>query len=377
MNLNLSPLTIENFLTNYWQQKPIVIRSGISDFINPVEPDELAGLASEANIESRLISFQNHQWNAESGPFTDYQAYGESAWTLVVQSVNHWIPAAQDFARLFDFIPQWRFDDVMVSFATPNGSVGPHKDNYDVFICQGSGQRHWRVGNKMYGKDIIAHEKLLHVEPFTAIIDEVLNAGDILYIPPGFPHEGISLDSSMSFSVGYKSTNRVELLSSFADYLIDFANAPALLSDKQRSITRYGQINSEDFEQLLTFLQKTINDKKQFSDFLGIHYSLSTSELDLAQEEYDYQEWLMAFTYQPLHKLHAVKTLYIEETVSDGIFYLDGERQKLSIEPEMIRHLCDASQIHYEDFAQLVDNTEPLSWLWESTNRGYWYFSTP
>ncbi len=374
MKLNFSPLTIEQFLQEYWQQKPVIIKGGLVNFINPLEADELAGLAAESNIESRLISYKDNKWNAESGPFEDYDKYGDKGWTLVVQSVNHWIPAAQDFARLFDFIPQWRFDDVMVSFAAPEGGVGPHTDNYDVFICQGSGQRRWKVGEKGSSKEVIAHEKLLHVEPFEPIIDEVVSAGDILYIPPGFPHEGISLDKSLSFSVGYKATNATELLSGFADYLIDFDKRPALLTDSQREKSRYGQIDNADFSRLKTFLQQTLDNDEKIADFLGLYRSQSFSELDLAQEDYTFDEWQNLFTDKPLKKLYAVKSLYLEKNIEQGIFYFDGEKHQLDISAEIIRDLCDKPEITMDDIAKQKNSDLILHWLWQSTLRGYWYF---
>lgn len=374
MQLNISPLSTEHFLKDYWQQQPLLIKGGLRNFANPLEADELAGLATEANIESRLIYRQQQCWNAVSGPFADYRDYGNKDWTLVVQAVNHWVPAAQKLALLFNFIPQWRFDDVMVSYAVPGGGVGPHVDNYDVFICQGSGQRRWRVGDRAPVKEVIAHEKLLHVENFTAIIDEVVSAGDVLYIPPGFPHEGISLDTSMSFSVGYKSTNATELLSGFADYLIDFDDAPALLSDSHRRQSHYGQIDATDFDRIRSFLQHSMDNEEKLADFIGIHYSQSLSELDIAQEEYDFSAWLSTFTAKPLQKLYALKTLYLEKNIDQGIFYVDGERHRIDGSPELIRKLCNNSEISIEDINQHEDSDNILQWLWQSSRRGYWYF---
>lgn len=371
MQLSFSPLTVEQFLAEYWQQQPIVIKGAISHFENPVSADELAGLATAPNIESRLISQSDEgHWSAESGPFDSYEAYGQRHWSLVVQSVNHWLPTVQDFARLFDFIPQWRLDDVMVSFAAPDGGVGPHVDNYDVFICQGSGQRRWRVGAVDEVEEVIAHEKLRHVKPFNAVIDEVLNAGDVLYIPPGFPHEGVSLDESMSFSVGYKSTHTTELLSGFADYLIDFDDAPVLLSDKQRQRSHYGQIDNNDFDRLQQCLQQTLTDTERLCDFFGMYYSQSRSELDLAEAHYDYEEWLAIFQNQPLQKLYAVKSLYLSKNIEKGIFYFDGERHQLATQTDTLRRLCDDSELHFAD----VNDASVLKWLWHSSNRGYWYF---
>ncbi len=374
MKLNLSLLTVEQFLNDYWQQKPVIIKGGIIDFINPLEADELAGLAAEANIESRLITHRNNQWHAESGPFANYDQYGDKDWTLVVQSVNHWVPAVQELARLFDFIPQWRFDDVMVSFAAPGGSVGPHIDNYDVFICQGTGRRHWKVGSKNGSKTVLAHQKLLHAEAFKPILDEIATAGDILYIPPGFPHEGISFDQSLSFSVGYKSTNATELLSGFADYLIDFDHSPALLSDKRREKSRYGQIDHADYERLKQFLQQAVNDDNKLEDFIGLYHSQSFSELDLAQQDDTFAQWLEKFDRTALKKLYALKSLYLERTVNQGIFYCNGERQQLKVSPELIRMLCDNAEISLNDIRKYYNHEAALRWLWQSSRRGYWYF---
>lgn len=375
MKLEFSPLTIEQFLANYWQQKPVIIKGGLRDFVNPIDPDELAGLAAEANIESRLIYRNENGWQADSGPIENYDIYGDKDWSLVVQSVNHWLPAAQDFARLFEMIPQWRFDDVMVSFAAIGGGVGAHVDNYDVFICQGSGQRRWRVGAYGDFEEVISHEKLRHVKPFEAVIDEVVEAGDILYIPPGFPHEGVSLSPSMSFSVGYKATNATELLSGFADYLIDFDTAPQLLSDKQRGQSRYGQVDNADLVRLKLLLQQTLNDEEKLADFIGVHYSQSLSELDLAQDDYTFEEWLDAFAELPLHKLYAVKMLYVEPTIEQGMFYVDGERHQLDAAPDLLRLLCDCAVLCMNDIAACSDSEIVLHWLWQSTNRGYWYFT--
>ncbi|MGY0398349.1 MAG: JmjC domain-containing protein [Ostreibacterium sp.] len=380
MKLTFSPFSVEQFLSEYWQQKPVIIRGGFKsengEFRNPIEANELAGLATESTIESRLISYRDNTWQAESGPFTHYDQYGKENWSLIVQSVNHWLPAMQDFARLFDFIPQWRFDDIMVSFATTGGGVGAHVDNYDVFICQGTGQRRWRVGSYETFEEIITNEKLLHVKPFDASIDEVLSAGDILYIPPGYPHEGVSLNPSMSFSVGYKATNTTELLSGFADYLIDFNQSPALLCDKSRQTSHYGQINDNDFNRLQKFLQNTLSDRKILSDFLGRYYSQSTHELDLATNEDKFDEWLERFSNAPLTKLYGVKTLYLEENIADGIFYVDGEHQQLSdIPPEVIRSLCDKAQLNIDDITKHPHAKTVLHWLWQNTHQGYWYFS--
>ncbi|MDO8249727.1 MAG: cupin domain-containing protein, partial [Rhodoferax sp.] len=141
LKLNLTDFSLEHFMAHYWQQKPVVIRQGFEHFADLISPNELAGLACEEEVESRLVYKEAGQWQAEAGPFESYARFGETGWTLIVQAVNHWSPEVAELVQPFSFIPKWRFDDVMISYATPGGGVGPHIDLYDVFICQGSGRR--------------------------------------------------------------------------------------------------------------------------------------------------------------------------------------------------------------------------------------------
>lgn len=185
--LDLSGLTPQQFLDTYWQKKPTVIRQGFKGFQDPISADELAGLACEEFVESRLVYKKAGEWQAASGPFESYEHLGEREWTLVVQAVDHWLPQVAALAEPFNFIPNWRKDDLMMSFAASGGGVGPHIDLYDVFIIQGSGKRHWRVGDRGDHNEFVAHEALLHVDEFEPIIDVDLTPGDILYITPRFP----------------------------------------------------------------------------------------------------------------------------------------------------------------------------------------------
>ena len=148
LKLNLADFTLEHFMEHYWQQKPVVIRHGFEQFEDLISPNDLAGLACEDEVESRRVFKTDGQWQAETGPFESYKRFGKTGWTLVVQAVNHWSPEVAELVQPFAFVPKWRFDDVMISYATPGSGVGPHIDLYDVFICQGSGRRHWRVGDR-------------------------------------------------------------------------------------------------------------------------------------------------------------------------------------------------------------------------------------
>ena len=136
-----------HFLAHYWQKKPVVLRKAFKNFQDPITPDELAGLAMEQEIESRLVTNKQGKWDAKFGPFESYDHLGETNWSLLVQAVDHWHAEAATLVEPFRCLPQWIFDDLMISYATPKGGVGPHIDQYDVFIIQGMGKRRWRVGD--------------------------------------------------------------------------------------------------------------------------------------------------------------------------------------------------------------------------------------
>lgn len=162
------------FLEKYWQKQPVILKNAFPNFIDPITPDELAGLAMEAEVDSRLVSHTNGQWQASNGPFEHFDNLGETGWSLLAQAVNHWHAPSAELVCPFRVLPDWRLDDLMISFSVPGGGVGPHIDQYDVFIIQGMGSRRWRVGDKLPLKQFCPHPALLHVEPFTPIIDEDL-----------------------------------------------------------------------------------------------------------------------------------------------------------------------------------------------------------
>ncbi len=211
----------DDFLKNYWQKKPCLIRQGFADFTDPVSPEILAGLAMEEGADSRVIESQadtESGWLVTHGPFEEYEQFGESHWTLLVQSVNEWLPDVGELITPFRFLPDWRIDDVMVSFSCENGGVGPHLDQYDVFIIQGAGSRHWRVGERRSMRECQPAADLCQVEgEFKAVIDEHLKAGDVLYIPAGCPHDGVALEPSLNYSVGFRAPSKAELLLQLGD----------------------------------------------------------------------------------------------------------------------------------------------------------------
>ncbi|WP_115720599.1 ribosomal protein uL16 3-hydroxylase [Gallaecimonas mangrovi] len=365
------PGGIQGFLTEYWQKKPCLIKGGIQAFEDPLDANDLAGLAMEAEIESRLVVKNGDKWDVQHGPFENFPT-SETDWTLLVQAVDHWFEQSQDLMSLFDFMPRWRIDDLMISFSVPGGGVGAHLDQYDVFIIQGEGRRRWRVGDKQPLKTLTPHPSLLQVEPFTeALIDEEMQPGDILYIPPGFPHEGYAIEPSLNYSVGFRAPSGRDLLSSFADLAIDKELYNHRYSDPDlRPREHNGEITLAELTRLKSNLTQIFNDDATLQRFFGQYLSEAKHELDLAPAEPAYQqEEVQQLLHEkaPLHRLAGAKALYLAG-ISDTLF-VDGEAYDLP--QQAVQALADSSAA---DVSVLAAHPDALAVLTDLINKGYFYF---
>lgn len=215
MTLTL-PLPLDRFLAEYWQRKPLLIRGGLPGYRAPLSPEDLAGLSMEEESLARLIQYRRRadRWSVRHGPFVeaDFAALPERDWTLLVQDVDRWDPAVAALLEHFRFLPRWRLDDVMVSYAVAGGSVGAHVDQYDVFLVQGLGRRHWMwdaaaAPDLQFRPDV----PLKLLQQFKPTDEAVLEPGDILYLPPGVPHHGVALDPCLTLSVGLRAPSVGEL----------------------------------------------------------------------------------------------------------------------------------------------------------------------
>jgi 50S ribosomal protein L16 3-hydroxylase len=224
--VHFTDITLNTFLQHYWQKKALVIRNALPEFDNPLSPDELAGLALEEEIESRIVREtpdKTPQWHLKRGPFldSDFISLPNTNWTLLVQGVDRIVPEVYALLDHFNFIPQWRVDDVMISYATLHGSVGPHYDNYDVFLYQAKGRRKWSLTSRKctlenYIKDI----ELRIMKEFDVEEEFILEEGDMLYLPPHIGHYGVSLsEECMTYSFGYRSYQGQELWDSLGDFI--------------------------------------------------------------------------------------------------------------------------------------------------------------
>jgi 50S ribosomal protein L16 3-hydroxylase len=218
----LGQLEPDEFLRDYWQKEPLLIRQAFADFSPELGIDDIAGLACEELAEARLVSgsFPRHDWQLEYGPFDEarLQALPDTGWTLLVQDVEKHYPPLAGLVDRFDFLPRWRIDDLMVSVAAPGGSVGPHVDQYDVFLLQAAGHRRWQIAATC-DPQLRSGTELNVLESFEPEQEWTLGPGDMLYLPPGVAHHGVAIDTAMTWSIGMRAPSSADLLQALGEWL--------------------------------------------------------------------------------------------------------------------------------------------------------------
>lgn len=233
-------LSVETFLREYWQQKPLLVRQAFPGFQCPISPEELAGLACEEEVESRLVLETGglSPWELRHGPFTEdeFSSLPAGHWTLLVQDMEKHLPELRQLLLPFRFLPHWRVDDLMISYAAPGGSVGPHTDQYDVFLIQALGRRHWSIRSADAGDSrLIDGLDLRILARFEPDRDWTLEPGDLLYLPPGVPHHGVADGPCMTCSVGFRAPARRDLLMAVLEEAVERADETLRFSDPGRA----------------------------------------------------------------------------------------------------------------------------------------------
>ena len=285
----LGGLTPAEFLRDYWQQKPLLVRGAIPGFDNPIEPDDLAGLACDPDASSRLVlgSAEENDWDVEYGPFDEARFAGlpDRAWTLLVSDVERFWPDGAAFLAQFDFIPRWRRDDLMISYAAPDGSVGPHVDAYDVFLFQAAGQRRWQVRTTPGPLDCHDDLPLAILREFEATDSWTLEPGDLLYLPPNLPHYGLSLDDQcMTWSVGFRAPAILDILTGFLEERANVIGDEARYEDPARPPAEHAAaIPEHDRDHLRAALRDLLAaDDAQLDAYLGRFLTRPAGNIELA-----------------------------------------------------------------------------------------------
>ncbi len=265
----LGSLTPERFLAEYWQKKPLLVRGAVPEIARLISRDDLFHLATDEDIESRLIT-RADGWQMHHGPFSLRQLKRAAPpWTVLVQNVNLAHAAGDALLRRFDFIPYARLDDLMVSYATDAGGVGPHFDNYDVFLIQGMGSRRWHIG-KQKDKTLIDDLPIRIIKNFHPTQEWLLGPGDMLYLPPQWAHDGVAVGECMTFSVGFRAPTAQELGEQFLSFLQERLTLPGRYSDPDLKKPRHAaEIGAAMIDQVAAILSTIRWNRTTVRDFLG------------------------------------------------------------------------------------------------------------
>lgn len=268
----LGGITAEQFLAEYWQKKPFIVRNAMPEIAGLLEPDDVMELALDENVTARLIKQKDrdpNQWSVKSSPLlkADFQKMPK-LWTLLVQAVDHYSFDLSELWKKFPFIPQWRRDDIMVSYAPQRGSVGKHFDFYDVFLVQGYGHRRWQLGQMCNAEtEFVPGQPLKLLPEIDVNFDEVLAPGDLLYVPPGLSHYGLAEDDCLTFSFGFRMPNVSDMMDRVGDKFAENEVLRNPLTDIIRDqISAAGEVTANELEYLKSKIMEQLHNSNVLED---------------------------------------------------------------------------------------------------------------
>ena len=357
------------FLREYWQRKPLLVRQAFPDFDNPLSPDELAGLACEEDIPSRLITeHSDSRWAVEHGPFSEERlsSLPTGGWSLLVTDIEKHLPEFIAYVQAFRFIPDWRIDDLMISYAPTGASVGAHTDQYDVFLLQTSGHREWQIGDTpLENPELIPALDLKILRHFTPAQILTLGPGDMLYLPPGIAHHGISLDNDcMTWSFGFRAPSLGAMIVDYARFLADTMDKdplyrdPGLLpQDNPGEITRHAQ---KDL--FAMFKDKFVTDERLFGRWVGRFLTETATPWYADTASDDASSDLLAELQdgQPLSRSTEARLAYI---TGDDHCRLYANGQSFSCSHELVQTLCAAYRYSADKLLALYQDSDNRSLL--------------
>ncbi|MGK8436394.1 JmjC domain-containing protein [Ectopseudomonas hydrolytica] len=372
----LGGLTAREFLRDYWQKKPLLVRQAIPDFESPISPDELAGLALEEEVESRLvIEHGERPWELQRGPFNEdtFQDLPERDWTLLVQAVDQFVPEVAELLEDFKFLPKWRIDDLMISFAAPGGGVGPHFDNYDVFLLQAHGHRRWQIG-QMCDSDspLLPHADLKILAEFEPTDEWVLAPGDMLYLPPRLAHNGIAEDDCMTYSVGFRAPSAAEVLTHFTDFLGQFLPDEERYSDADIQPSEDpNQIQRDALERLKALLNEHMSDERLLMTWFGQFMTEPKYPELVAGIEIEEEDFLGALEDGAILIRNPSARMAWSEVGEDLVLFASGQSRLVSTSlRELLKLICSADALHVENLGAWLADDEGRTLLWELVKQG-------
>ncbi|CRM69036.1 cupin [Pseudomonas sp. 2822-15] len=372
----LGGITAREFLRDYWQKKPLLIRQAIPDFESPIDADELAGLALEEEVESRLvIEHGERPWELRRGPFAEdaFSTLPEREWTLLVQAVDQFVPEVAELLGHFRFLPSWRIDDVMISFAAPGGSVGPHFDNYDVFLLQAQGKRNWKIGQMCNSESpLLQHADLRILAEFEQSEEWVLEPGDMLYLPPRLAHFGIAEDDCMTYSVGFRAPSAAEVLTHFTDFLSQYLTDEERYTDADaQPVSDPHQIQTDALDRLKGLLAEHMSDERMLLTWFGQFMTEPRYPELVAGEELGEEDFISSLENGAILVRNPSARMAWSEVDDDVLLFASGQSRYLPGKlRELLKLVCSADALHSENLGTWLADEDGRDLLCELVKQG-------
>jgi 50S ribosomal protein L16 3-hydroxylase len=374
-------ISVEEFLRDYWQKKPLLIRNAFPDFKSPITQDELAGLACETET-SRIVLEKGgkYPWEVRHGAFDDedFANLPETHWTLLVNDTDQFLPELKAVMEPFRFIPDWRIDDLMISFAVEGGSVGPHVDEYDVFLIQAQGQRRWQITTQPALPDNFLPDLELRImKDFQPEQEWVVNPGDMLYLPPNVPHYGVALNECMTYSVGFRSPSQADMLEKLMEDLLEEPRLKQRFSDPERQLqTNPGELSTADMDRLVDFVVNALpQDEQSLQRWLGKYLTIPKNPalLPEANPLSRAETTKLINQHKKFEKALEARLLYFQ-TNEDVLLFANGNMYRvLGTYIPFVQYLCSTSKLLYQEYAQFVRHKECVQLLQDLISNGVFY----
>ena len=345
----LGGLSVKEFLRDYWQKKPLLIRRAIPGFTGLLDPQQLMSLACTEDAQARLVTHKRGLWQLQQGPFEaeDFAIQGKTKWTMLVQGVNHSLPQAAELLKHFSFIPHARLDDLMVSYAPKDGGVGPHFDSYDVFLLQGLGHRRWQISEKT-DRTLIAGAPLRILQNFTVEHEWILEPGDMLYLPPHWAHNGIAEDDCMTYSIGFRTPSYQELGEQFLVYLQDNLCLDGMYADPDLKAQDHpSEISAEMLQQVEGAIKQIKWNQSDIAKFLGNYLSEPKPHIFFDAPE---KPWTRKRFQQAVEKTGIALDLKTQMLCHGNTVFINGEAHAADKDSyRKLRTLADRRQLNATD----------------------------
>ncbi|MGD2081443.1 MAG: cupin domain-containing protein [Chromatiales bacterium] len=377
----------EGFLHFFWQKKPLLMRAALPTPLSPITPEELAGLACEEGVESRILVHDGTPagWKVRHGPFSDgdFAALPKRRWTLLVQDLDKHVTEVAALLEPFRFLPDWRIDDVMASYAAEGGSVGPHVDEYDVFLVQGVGQRRWRIQTRAVPEDAFLPGLELRILPGLEPEQEwVLSAGDVLYLPPGVAHWGTAEGGGcMTYSVGFRAPSHRELVTAYCD---DLAQRKVGLERYRDGPLTPARASAEITPDALSGVRRLIDDALQDPPeardrWFGRFITEPKPEhfVDPAQHPLAPAELYREFESRGMLLRNGLSRMaFIRGGTDRDYLYVNGQEYALDVsQGPFLEVLTQRRRFHFGYLAEWLNDEDSMALLAELFNEGHLYFA--